>query len=397
MQPFESRTSRRTSQSSQDVSSQQAPAQGASRDAPQGSLRKRKQMGIAGVSPVQHRPLSAKRPMGYSLRGQKQATSHRRGRGPRMGRSGAGSRMGARIGSRAGFGGILSTWRGRMIVFFGSILLIIILLVVGITSCVRSCTANKNKTVQATQQKKETAPKLSNGLQKRLDAQLETNKQLAAIAKNASHYANEKIIELALNEPAATSFVAAIPTADKKSQAYSDAITKGGVPALYTYDKRWGFVDYAGMPLGVTGSGPTCLSMAFMALTGSAEQTPATIAKFATDNGFATGDTYTDPKLFTSEKLADVKLSGQAKETSADNITSALKKGGFVIGLTKKDSLSAQPHYLIIAAVNADGTLTVYDPLSSSVSSRPWAMSTITNSLEGSIYVIKAAQQQAKS
>ena len=129
MQPFESRTSRRASQSSQDTSSQQAPTQGAMQGASQGSSRKRKQMGIAGVSPVQHRPLSAKRPMGYSLRGQKQATNHRRGRGPRMGRSGAGARIGSRVGSRSGFGGILSTWRGRMIVFFGSILLIIILLV----------------------------------------------------------------------------------------------------------------------------------------------------------------------------------------------------------------------------------------------------------------------------
>lgn len=274
----------------------------------------------------------------------------------------------------------------RLLILGGAAILILILLLVLVSSCIRGCTNNNNETVDVEQTNDRIASGLSDSLSGELDSALTNGDKLAEIAKNADAYSDESIIRLALREPEAIDFVSKVPTADKTSQSYSDAITQGTVPELYNWDERWGFVDYAGLPLGVSGSGPTCMSMAYMGLTGSNDRSPADMAKLATDGGYASGDAYTTAEFFTNE-AAGIGLYCEAPAVSAGEIVASLQNAHPVICLVRADTLTEDPHYVICVSLNEDQTVNVYDPTSSEVAKRPWSAATIS-SYSDAIYVL---------
>lgn len=59
------------------------------------------------------------------------------------------------------------------------------------------------------------------------------------------------------------------------------------VPYLMQWDTRWGYKKYAGSVIGVSGCGPTCLSMVSIYLLQDTSLTPEYIADFAEKNGFS--------------------------------------------------------------------------------------------------------------
>ena len=315
------------------------------------------------------------------------------GRPPRNDGSGEYSLRGQRVNLNRR--SILSGYNPRALAVLAAGIIILILLIVGITSCVRGCTAPKKETVEATQNENGIATGISAELSKSLETQLATGDNWKTIAKNADKYSNERTIELALEDPAAVDFVAKVPTASKEAQTYSDTVTQNTVPLLYSYDTRWGFVDYAGAPLGVTGSGPTALAMAYMSLTGKNDQTPATIAKLATDNNYATGDAFTDLSFF-SDKAKDLGLSAESVDASMEEITGSLKNNHPIIVLANDNTFTKHQHYVVLASLNTDGTVNVYDPTNSLVSTRPWAAQTILGYTSSKMMVMHAASQDSQ-
>lgn len=256
-------------------------------------------------------------------------------------------------------------------------IVVLILLLVLISSCVRGC--SKTETVQATTEaatKEVIASNISADMTKKLQARLDQDKQMEKIASQADQYADDSIIQLALDEPLAIDFVANLPSANKSASSYTDALTKGTVPQLYNWDTRWGYVSYAGLPLGVSGSGPTSLAMAYMGLTGKNDKSPADMASLASNAGYATGDAYTSKDFF-SKQAASLGLTCEIVSPSSDEITGSLKNAHPVICLVAADTLTAAEHYVVCASVNEDGTVNVYDPTSSSVTGRAWSPSVI--------------------
>ena len=102
------------------------------------------------------------------------------------------------------------------------------------------------------------------------------------------------------------------------------------------------------------------------------------MATLATENNYAGGDAYTKEDFF-SKCAATVSLYCETPSVSADEIAGSLQNSHPVICLVKANTLTTKAHYVICAGVNSDGTLVVYDPISSEVSSRPWAVSTIVS------------------
>ncbi|WP_051353760.1 C39 family peptidase [Atopobium fossor] len=290
---------------------------------------------------------------------------------------------------------IFGSYNPRVLAILGAGIIVLIMLIVGISSCVRSCTTKNAPTVEATQNENGIAAGISEELNKGLEGKLSIGESWKSIAKSADKYSNERIIELALEDPAAVDFVAKVPTAAKEAQTYSDAVTKDTVPLLYAYDTRWGFVDYANGPLGVTGSGPTALAMTYMSLTGKNDQTPATIAKLATDNNYATGDAFTDLTFF-SDKAKDLGLTAESVDASIEEITASLKNNHPIIVLVNDKTFTNYQHYVVLAGLNADGTLNVYDPISSIVSSRPWAVQTILGYTSNKIMVMHPTEESSQ-
>lgn len=277
----------------------------------------------------------------------------------------------------------------RLLLLGGIAIVIVILLLVLVSSCIRGCTSNKDETVDVDQSNARVASGISDTLTNELDSALSDADKLEEIAKNADKYSNESIVQLALREPEAIDFVSKVPTAEKTSQSYTDTVTQGTVPELYDWDERWGFVDYAGLPLGVSGSGPTCMSMAYMGLTGSNDRSPADMASLAADGGYASGDAYTTAEFFSSE-AAGIGLYCETPEVSAGVIVASLQNAHPVICLVRADTLTEDSHYVICVSLNEDQTVNVYDPTSSEVAKRPWSAATISSYSE-QIFVLHLA------
>lgn len=268
-----------------------------------------------------------------------------------------------------------------------------ILLVVGISSCVRGCTDAREEAQQEAQAEAENtrvAAGLSDDLTKQLETALDRNDKLAAIAASADKYADTALIELALAHPEAIDFVASYPDAEKTAQAYTDAVTKDEAPELYCWDARWGAVDYGGHALAVTGSGPVAFSMAYMGLTGQADKTPADMASLATEANAATGDSGTDGAFFKSA-AESLGLSVSSHESTAENVTQVLDSGVYLLVEAKAGTLSDDTHWVLVVSENSDGTVGIYDPTDPSASEHDWAASTIASSCDTFYSVTVAA------
>lgn len=323
----------------------------------------------------------------------------------------------------AGRRGVANRLDPRLIMLAAVAIVLVIVIVFNIVSCVNS--ANEPKAEVSTQ--------VSEDLQKQLTSAVTSADQLKTIAENAENYP-ESLVRLALDEPAAISFVYGYPNADRETvPEYTDAATQGEVPALFDWDTRWGYLDYADSVIGVKGSGPVALAMARMALLGENDQTPATIAQLATDAGLATGDAGTDASFFT-DKAEDLGLSittmdiskpidsgssssdessddaettdGSADESGdastdtsttstasrlsdadlSSRISSTLGSSTYLLVQTSGGALGSTAHWVLVCAGD-DGAVIVHDPTSTENSSHAWDPVTVASDLATALVV----------
>lgn len=289
--------------------------------------------------------------------------------------------------NKIGFNGRRNSNR-NLILLLGAIVVLIILILV-ISSCVRGCSSAPSDDVTAEQQGQSVneldsrvAAGVSDELTKEFSTRLDQDETLAQIASNAASYGDERVPELAILEPDAVSFVASVPTAEKKSSTYDDAVSKGTFPKLFDWDVRWGYVDYAGSILGVTGSGPTSLSMAYMGLSGNTDKTPADIAQAAADGGYAKPDDALSTSAdFLDGLSGDLGLSVRSYKVSSDNLATVFSNYDpgevCVIVQLKSDFTTPYAHWALLPGTYSDGSYQLYDPTSSEASSHGWSAGTI--------------------
>lgn len=67
----------------------------------------------------------------------------------------------------------------------------------------------------------------------------------------------------------------------------SECIDTDDVPLLFQWDQRWGYDRYAGELMGLSGCGPTCLSMVCLYLLDDPIYTPQYVAEFSKENGYS--------------------------------------------------------------------------------------------------------------
>ena len=165
-------------------------------------------------------------------------------------------RFGRESALRRLFGGNLQT-----ILIIVVAIAVLVLVILGVSSCVRGCATKQDGTAAVNVADSRVAAGVSEELTQKFTGALDRNDKLSWIAANANQYSDTSLLELALDEPDSIDFVAAYPSSDKTAKPYGESVTAGSAPQLYDWDTRWGNVDYAGSALGVTGSGPTALSM----------------------------------------------------------------------------------------------------------------------------------------
>lgn len=165
------------------------------------------------------------------------------------------------------------------------------------------------------------------------------------------------------------------PEIDLSEYADSDEM-----PLLMQWDQRWGYTQYSGNVMGLTGCGPTCLSMVAMYLSKDTTRDPAWMAQFSTENGYAAEGNGTAWALFSEggERLGfDVTEIPLNEKRIADN----LEVGNPVVAVMGPGAFTTDGHFIVFTGYE-DGKLRVNDPNSRANTEKPWAFEEISSQIK---------------
>ena len=297
-----------------------------------------------------------------------------------------------------GNGGFVSMLlRPRVLLLIGILVIVIVALVLGISSCVRGNKERAAQTVEETkpvnEQDKRVAAGVPSNMTSKFTEALDENELLAQIAATADQYDDERLLTLALREPASRKFVAAYPSSDKSSRPYTDEVKRGTVPTLYDWDERWGAVTYGDGPLAVTGSGPTTLAMAYMGLTGKTDYSPTEIAQQASKNNYASGDSGSKGELF-AKGTTSMGLKAEQHEPASETLLFTLNENTVFAVELKANTLTDEAHWALVVSIDENSMLKVFDPTSTLVTNTTWGLDTITGA-SSTFYSITLSEEAA--
>lgn len=198
-----------------------------------------------------------------------------------------------------------------------------------------------------------------------------TNETAAKICENYEKYPKE-LISAFLNNPEMEDFVAGYLDADiTVQQGLTETECSEDFPLLLQWDKRWGYQPYGKSIIGLSGCGPTCLSMVLVSLTKDAEKTPNWVAQFSEEHGYYVEDSGTAWSLMT-EGAAQLGL--LATELSLDEsvMKSALDSAKPIICTVGPGDFTTQGHFIMIYGYDENGFF-VNDPNCIARSSQVWS------------------------
>ncbi|MCD8131979.1 MAG: C39 family peptidase [Lachnospiraceae bacterium] len=202
------------------------------------------------------------------------------------------------------------------------------------------------------------------------------------IYENREEYPMELLVALC-NNPEMVDFVAGYLDADRSTAGeLTEAEVGRSFPYYLQWDARWGYLSYGASCLGLSGCGPTCLSMVIVALTGNAEASPAVIGEFAMENGYYMSGTGTMWALMT-DGAAEFGVTGEELLTtvSEEELLELLEEGYPIICSVKAGDFTNGGHFIVLAGVE-DGRIRVHDPNSVEHSSRLWDYETLMEQIK---------------
>ena len=147
------------------------------------------------------------------------------------------------------------------------------------------------------------------------------------------------------------------------------------MPLLLQWDERWGYGEYAGELMGLSGCGPTCLSMVCIQLLQDASYTPQYVAVFALENGYAVKGNGSAWSLISE---GGKKLGLDVTEIPLDEgrIIRNLEVGNPIICVMGPGDFTTSGHFIVLTEY-ADGYVKVNDPNSPTRSQKPWKLTDI--------------------
>lgn len=186
-----------------------------------------------------------------------------------------------------------------------------------------------------------------------------------------SDYPDELLCLLESN-PEAEEFVLYFPAKKYKTckTDLSEYKNSGSVPLFMQWDERWGYKKYGDSVMGVTGCGPTCLSMVAVFLQNDTAKTPQYIADFSIENGYCV---YGSGSAWTLMSEGAEKLGLSVKQLPLDKniIFKNLENGNPIICIMGEGDFTTTGHYIVLTGIK-DGRITVNDPNSLSRSNKLW-------------------------
>ncbi len=197
----------------------------------------------------------------------------------------------------------------------------------------------------------------------------------------------EKLIEMLGRNEQTLEFVMNYPLKYGKEQTidisgYADT---PGVPLFIQWDQQWGYKDYVGNVAGLSGCGPTCMSMVMYHFTRDPNMHPAYMMDFAQSNSaYATVGGAT---LWGFFKQGGAELGLTVKEMTYDdlhierNMKRLLESGKVLVVNVGPGIFTEIGHYMVIAGYE-DGKFIINDPNSPANSAKRWEFSEFQKELK---------------
>lgn len=204
-----------------------------------------------------------------------------------------------------------------------------------------------------------------------LKIQAETDPEIQGICDNAAVYPDNILMNLAINSEMkqfAIDYPAKISITFDGD--FNMDVTGDTVPLYLQFDEQWGYADYGKNIVGLSGCGPTCLSMAYTYLKQDGSMNPIKVADFATEKGYLDESGDTSWTLMT-EGAAELGLDSEELTASKDAMTTALENGSVIICSMSSGDFTKSGHFIVIREYK-DGLFYVNDPNSEARSQVGW-------------------------
>ena len=162
----------------------------------------------------------------------------------------------------------------------------------------------------------------------------------------------------------------------------SDLADTSEIPSLLQWDQRWGYHQYAGEVMGLSGCGPTALAICVSTLTGNSVDPPA-VCDWSVRNGHrceGNGSYHTLIPEGAKHYGLNVEKLGRS---SARELESHLSSGHLVIAIMAKGHFTSSGHFIVLRGITENGKVLVADPASYRRSEQAWDMSIILNEARG--------------
>lgn len=187
----------------------------------------------------------------------------------------------------------------------------------------------------------------------------------------------EELLDLLEKNPEAQEFVLNYPIKKVLDPEIdlSEYLDSSDVPLLLQWDERWGYSQYAGELMGLSGCGPTCLSMVCLYLLDDASYTPKYIAEFATENGYSVSGNGSSWTLISEggEKLG---LDVTEIPLDENRIIRNLEVGNPIICVMGPGFFTSTGHFIVMTEYE-DGYVKVNDPNSPNRSEQTWKLTEV--------------------
>lgn len=192
----------------------------------------------------------------------------------------------------------------------------------------------------------------------------------------------EELIELSEKNPDAREFVLNYPV--KKNQTFEIDLSAyentDSVPLFLQWDERWGYTIYGSNVMGLTGCGPTCLSMVCVYLLHDACYTPRYVADFAEENGYyveGSGSAWT----LISKGGKTLGLDVTEIPLDENRMMKNLELGNPIICIMGPGDFTTTGHFIVLAGCR-DGKFIVNDPNSKTNSEKLWSYEKIKGQIK---------------
>ena len=167
----------------------------------------------------------------------------------------------------------------------------------------------------------------------------------------------------------------------------SECIDTDDVPLLFQWDQRWGYDQYAGELMGLSGCGPTCLSMVCLYLLDDPIYTPQYVAEFAKENGYSVDG---NGSAWTLISKGGIELGLDVAEIPLDEnrIIRNLEVGNPIICVVGPGDFTSTGHFIIMTGYE-DGFVSVNDPNSNTRSEQLWDLKSVMSQIRN-LWVCRA-------